>query len=264
MNIVATDDNGAGGTTGGSTGTTGGSTTGSTATTGSTGGTTTTGGDFGDASSVIVKIYEIDLLSTSGNVVVFEDPDGVDVDLKGLRDLSGARFQFLSNATIPYGTYTGFQVTFSENFTSVVNTVKFNKRFTDAVLDGHGHAIVTYNFNQPFVVDAGTTYFAIDFDLAHWVDNNGIVTPHLVQGSTDGVTDPNRQQTVNMNGFTLNVVSGQSFDVRHGHQRTHFLMNVLTQVTGKKSSVANNQHVRVTAVFDPSNKTLRATVVNIK
>src|SRR5256885_1881247 len=54
---------------------------------------------------VWVTIQKIVLLSATGDVTAFDDPNGVAIDLRSLQDPNGARFSFLAN--VPQGTYTG-------------------------------------------------------------------------------------------------------------------------------------------------------------
>lgn len=196
---------------------------------------------------------------------MFSDPLGTDVDIKQLSDSQGAKFQFLNNTVVPYGTYTGVRVVLSQNFTAVLTSTgqTLNKQFSPAVTDGAGHAILTYTFASPVTIDSGGASIAIDFDLAHWVEENGSTTPSIGEGSTVNLDDPSRQIASRSVGFVYNLVAGTSFDLKHGSRYLHVVLGPSTLITGG-STLKNKQHVFVYAVWSTSSKTLIASKVQIK
>jgi len=148
-----------------------------------------------------------------------------------------------------------------QNFTVVLNGQTLNKQFSAAVLDGQGHAILTYSFPSPITVDSTGATIAIDFDLAAWTETNGQTTATIGNGSTVNVTDPTRQVTSRSVGFILNLVTGQSFDLKHGNHNLHVVMGPATQVNG---TLKNNAHAFVYAVWSFSQNCLFASKVQVK
>ena len=207
-----------------------------------------------------MKIFEVDLVSASGNTPVFTDPAGTDVDLKQLSDNQGAKFLFLNNTVVPFGTYTGVRVVLSENFTVVVASTgqTLNKQFSPAVLDGNGHAILTYTFTTPVTVTSAGATIAIDFNLSNWVEVNGSVDASIGQGSTVNLGDTSRQVTSRTVGIVQNLTSS-SFSLKHGNHNLKVAMGPATVVTG--GVLKNNSHVFVYAVWSQSTKTLLASKI---
>ena len=67
---------------------------------------------------VWVTIKSVELVASTGtSVPVFSSTTGEVIDLRSLRDSTGARFQMLSNLGIPTGTYTGAEITLAKSLT---------------------------------------------------------------------------------------------------------------------------------------------------
>ena len=195
---------------------------------------------------------------------MFSDPEGTPVDVKELSDNQGAKFQFLNNTVVPYGTYTGVRVVLDENFDAVLasNGQTLSKQFSPSVLDGAGHAVLTYTFGTPITIGSGGATIAIDFDFANWVEQNGSTTPSIGEGSGVDLSDLSRQVTSRSVGFVKNLVTNVSFDLRHGNRYLHVVMGPGTIVSG--GALSNNKHVFVYAVWNQASKSLIAAKITAK
>ncbi len=199
--------------------------------------------------------------------MVFSNPDGTSIDVKQLRDSQGPKFQFLDQTVVAAGSYSGVRIFLSPNVSVVLssNGKSLSKQFSPTLVS-NGYAVVAYNFNQSFVVGSAAATLAIDFDLKDWMDDNGIVTPHLGQGSTGNLGNPSRQLRAHVPGFIKNLLAGQSFDLRHGNSLVHTLVNQLTLVSGKAftvQSLTNDQKVQVNGNWNPTTHSLSAISVKV-
>jgi hypothetical protein len=93
---------------------------------------------------VWVTVKSVDLQSAGGATNVFSNSAGVTVDLKTLRDATGARFQFLNQDTVPPGTYSGAKVTLDKNLVvfphlaGVGTPMTFDNQYDD----GSGNSVI--------------------------------------------------------------------------------------------------------------------------
>ena len=270
-------------TDGSTTGTTGGSTDGGT--TGTTGGSDPagltvvatdnsidTGSSAMDAySSAFVTVHEVDLIGAGGTVVVFNDAIGVSFDLKQLQDSSGAMFAFLSHSSVPVGTYTSARIVFDSTFSAVLasNGSNVTLHFDPSLSIGGGQSAITYALVPPFVVDGTEQVLAVDLNVHTWtVGADGTVYPVVDSGSTSGVDDPLQQIPVQMAGFIRNLVPTTSFTLTRGSKvATSVRLSDATTVSGNRqqtlNSLANGQHVILTAAWNETTRSLAARNVKI-
>ena len=154
---------------------------------------------------VWITIYSIDLDPASGSPVnVFTSTSGLVVDVRSLHDSSGGLFEFLDNAGVPVGTYSGASVILDRNLT-VVNHGQLNSialQFSPANNAAQaGKSQFTFSFAQPFVA-TNSNPLILDFALANWnVDSSGKVRAFVREGSNNGFDDDRRHERRDVEGM---------------------------------------------------------------
>ena len=221
---------------------------------------------------VWVTVHEIELLQGSGAVSVFDSADGVQVDLKTLRDATGARFRFMSQHHVPEGTYTGARVTLDKDLVMFTAGATTGTPMTfDSPLDAAaGKSALSLTFATPVTIAShGNDDIVIDFDLANWNEAGGIVTPVLKLGTHEGLDDQHRHEEGEYKG-TVNGLTGtapnQTFSL-HSEESNDITVAIdeNTQiVTNNGAGIANGSRVEVEGAFDTTTNTLKATSVRVE
>lgn len=169
-----------------------------------------------DYAHVWATIYRMELTSQSGSkVVLFDDSEGHQIDLKTLRDASGERFSFLGSATVPAGTYTGISVTVGPTMQLFRNGVAVGDPLpVDDSLpkDTSGNPILSLTFGTPKTVSSGTTNIVVDFDLARFIVRNSKVIPAIKEGTTNGLANFGRHNQGGYRG-TVSSLTGTAPDL---------------------------------------------------
>jgi hypothetical protein len=223
-----------------------------------------------DFAHVWATIYHVDLIPQSGSpVVLFDNPNGVQIDLKTLRDSTGARFSFLGEATVPQGTYTGINVTIGSTMQLFKNGVTVGDPLpVDPTIptDASGHPVLTVTFAVPKTLGAGTNALIVDFDLARFIVRDSKILPLLKEGDPAGCNDPNRHNPDDYRG-TVSNLSGTTPDltftlVSGNGQSTQVVTNASTAVYGA-SSLVNRSRVIVTGTLDSTTGNLVADRLNV-
>ncbi len=226
-----------------------------------------------DYSHVWATIFKVELVNAlSQPVTVFDDSTGRIIDVKTLRDSTGQRFSFLSNAAIPAGNYTSVRVTVGPAFTliPVASTTGATLPLADSVpRDAQGHAQVT--FNLPAAKNmGGSDDLVIDFDLANFNIALGKIAPVLKEGGKNGIGDANRHEEEDYEG----VVSGLSgtapnftFTLTHSSRSIIVVTDANTTLFNAGASpnptLANSKLVHVRGKFNASSIQLAAVSVKI-
>lgn len=192
-----------------------------------------------DFDHVWVTIYSVDAVSSSGSSVnLFTSSTGMQLDVRALRDSSGARFQFIDNAGIPAGTYTGVKVTLDKT----VNIVKHGDSRTTACHFSDNNnspqtsakSTFSFAFNPAFVATTNNP-LVLDFALANWtLDGSGTVHGFVRQGdgSHVGDGDGERQERTSVEGIVTNLTGtapNLTFTFNYGDD--HRSINVATDAT---------------------------------
>lgn len=153
-----------------------------------------------DYSHVWATIYHAELVPATGtnggaNVVLYDNAAGIQVDLRTLRDATGARFAFLSSAAVPAGTYTAIKVTLG----TTIQLIKTGATAGTAVAvdttlpkDTNGNPIVTDTFRTPKTFTAAASTLVVDFNLAHFIVTASKVLPVIEDGDTSTCGDSSR------------------------------------------------------------------------
>lgn len=224
---------------------------------------------------VWVTIKSVELVASTGtSVPVFSSTTGEVIDLRSLRDSTGARFQMLSNLGIPTGTYTGAVVTLAKSLTVFPSgsATGQDKSFKQEIGDAPETKKIVITFPTPKVFDGTQDNLVLDFDLANWVDDSSGVQPVVKEGAKDGLTNSDRHEAHDFHGVVGSLAGTsptQSFTIalRAGGSATVEMTanTTLTRQDGQPNpSLANGQKVEVLGVFDPLTKKITATGVKIE
>jgi hypothetical protein len=224
-----------------------------------------------DFAHVWATIYHVELIPQTGSpVVLFDDPAGHQIDLKTLRDASGARFSFLSSSTIPAGTYTGIKVTVGPTMQLFRNGVAVGSPLpVDSSIpkDANGNPVLSLTFNTPKTLGSGTNTLIIDFDLAHFIVRSSGVLPALKEGDPAGTTDPARHNEDEYHG-TVSSLSGTSpdltFTLNRGNGSTVTVTTTAATSVFGTGTLDNGSVVEVTGTLDPTTQVLVATQLEVE
>ena len=225
--------------------------------------------DFGH---VWATIYHVELTPQTGGaaVVLFDAPAGRQIDLKTLRDASGARYAFLANATIPSGTYTGIKTTIGATLQLFKSGVASGNPIpVDSTLptDTSGHPVVTLTFRSPKTLGAGNSNLLVDFDLAHFILANNKITPSLAEGDGAGLNDPARHEQDDYRGTVTSltgVAPALTFTLNRGNNMTVTVTTTAATALFGTTALANGDAVCVTGTLDPTTQALVATQVQTR
>ncbi len=220
---------------------------------------------------VWVTVYKIDFLTASGSTNVFNSASGVQVDLKTLRDSTGARFRFMSDDNIPAGTYTGVTVTLDKNLVIFGAGATTGTPMTfDSSLDvSGGKSALNLTFPSPITESSNEEDdIVIDFDLADWNETSNVVTPVLKLGSEIGLSDSSRHEDGGFEGTVSNLSGTAPTETFTLHTEDSNDVNVATdantQVFAENgATLADNSKVEVDGTFDTTTNTLKATQLRI-
>lgn len=224
-----------------------------------------------DYGHVWATIYHVELIPQDGSapVVVFDNSAGVLIDLRTLRDASGARYSFLSSASVPAGTYTGVSVTVGSTMQLIKTGQTTGTSLTvDASVarDANGNAVIPVTFRSPKTISNTTTNVCIDFDLARFVIAGSKILPFLVEGDGAGLSDPARHEKDDYHG-TISGLAGTApnytFTLTMGNGQTVAVTTTAaTALYG--AALADGARVEVEGTLDTTAQTLVATKLEVR
>ncbi len=222
---------------------------------------------------VWVQIKEVDVVPTTGALVpVFSNPTGLSVDLKTLRDSTGARFLLLNNQPLSQGSYTGIKVILDKNVTvfPAGSTSGVAATFAGA---GGTDFVMDLNFRAPKPHSASGGDFIIDFDLSKWKLVGSVVqtdSNFLKEGDGAGLNDKNRHEAGEYEGVITNLAGTapvQTFGLskRGGtiNVSTSDLTVIFTRTGGLVPSLANGQEVKIRGVLDAATNMVAAAKISV-
>lgn len=227
--------------------------------------------DFGH---VWATIYKVELVAQDGSaVVVFDDPSGRQIDLKTLRDASGARYSFLSSATVPDGTYTGASVTVG----ATMQLYKAGVAVGDPIAvdssiptNSSGQPVLSVTFRAAKTISASSSATSstvcIDFDLARFVLRNSKVLPALAEGDGAGLTNPDRHEKDDYHGV-VSGLTGTAPDLTFTLNRGRGMSVTVTTTASTAlygATLAEGSVVEVTGTLDTTAGTLVATRLEVR
>ena len=130
--------------------------------------------------ATLLKVELIDARDNSA-LTVWEDANGLTLDLQTLHDKNGRRFSLIGSSAIPSGhSYGRVRVTLSngfELFTPGSTTGTVAPLSDTLARDGEGHPIVSFGLARPRDLGTGKDNLFVDFDLRKLQIDNGRVLP---------------------------------------------------------------------------------------
>ncbi len=224
---------------------------------------------------VWVTIDKVDLIGASGTTNLYDDTanGGKVVDLRTLRDSTGAKFLLLGGCNTPPGTFTGVTVTVASALNIVSAGSKTSTAATFSTSSGSTFAL-SLTFATPQMISA-TNRVVVDFDLANWVLTGTSVSAtnnqFLTQGPTTGLGDGTRQCSSDYVGSVSGLTGtapSQTFSLTQGKNSINVAMSSTTTIVNSDGSsnaaLANAEHVLVSGTFDPAGSVLDATSITIQ
>jgi hypothetical protein len=230
-----------------------------------------------DYDSVWATVLKAELINADGSAVtLFNDPDGQVLDLRRLRDLSGARYSFLASAEIPAGTYTGINVTVKPSMTLFPKGSITGQTFpiTEAIArDSSGNVPLSLTFPAPKTLGAGAdTNLIVDFDLANFKIEGGKVIPVLREGPPTGLENPERHERREIRGVIARLEGTapvQTFSLRRRDNRPVIVVTtadtaIFYRGSTDPATLALNQVVEVHGRYNTTTDRFVATKIVIK
>ena len=224
-----------------------------------------------DYGHVWATVYHVELTPQGGGapVVVFDNAAGVLIDLRTLRDASGARYSFLSSASVPAGTYTGASVTVGSTMQLIKTGQTTGTSLTvdsSVARDANGNSVFAVTFRSPKTIGATAANICIDFDLAHFVISGSKILPSVVEGDGAGLSDPARHEKDDYHG-TISGLSGAaptySFTLTLGSGQTVAVTTTAsTALYG--ATLTEGAKIEVEGTLDTTAQTLVATKLEVR
>jgi len=212
---------------------------------------------------VWVTIRKVVLNGEGGPVTVFDDPAGMTIDLKTLRDGFGERYSFL--ASVPDGNYS--DITFTMDKYVVLFETGSSVGLEREFAGNNGDTADLVLAFAPAKDISPNSSLVVDFDLGNWDDDGALITgnPFLQESSGDGLDDVDRHENNDIDG----VVSGlsgaapdQLFTLADGEQPVKVITNAQTVFCGF-DALSNGMRVSVKGTFSRENHAFVARKISI-
>jgi hypothetical protein len=169
-------------------------------------------GESGKYDHVWVTIQRIELIDVMEKpVIVFDDADGVTLDLVHLRGgVGGNRFALLDIAAAPSGrSYQRVRLSFTRSFQLFEKGAAVGQMMplSDTLArDDQERPALSFPLNKPRDLGGGKENVVVSFDLAKLEVKEGRVIPALAEGTQDGLPNPARQEPATFTG-TLSEIN---------------------------------------------------------
>lgn len=210
-----------------------------------------------------VLIKKVDLkLAAGGTRTIFEDAQGVGIDLASLRDNSGPKYRFINQLTLPAGTYTGAEITLGKSAVLFAPKASTGKS-TDF------DETLSLQFDPPKMLGTGHDDLVLDFALSQPKDSSklgAVVTSSLGAG----LEDADRNTAVVQAGTIENLkgeVPSQTFSLKSG-KSADIVVATTTATTllaeAETQTLAKGLAVEVSGSFDANTRRIDATSIRIK
>ena len=226
-----------------------------------------------DFEHVYVVLEQLDLLTTSGTVSIHRAAQGAPmvVDLMS-RGGATQRSLFVATATVPAGQYTGVRVVMDQNLMLVPTGSTQGTPAVFADSQG-GQKTLALGFDAPRGFSGGES-LVIDFDLATWELQGGVVTttadyirfvdpagvmvlanhePNDLEGVITALTGPAPNQRFILDKGTGQVPVAVGPDSALYHELGH-----------QGALIAEGIRVEVTGIFDPAQGVLLADEIKVE
>ncbi len=223
-------------------------------------------------SSVVVTLHKVELKGETGSFTVFDNPAGIQVDLRALND-GNSLFMAIGAGAPPAGTYNKVEVYASKDLslTATGSTTPTAAQFVDSLDSGVGRSKLEMNLTPPIVSDGTTGSLVIDFDLSRWTFAGGRVTPFLVRHGGGGLDDSGRHFARPFEGIVRGLsgsAPNQTFTLAEEHG-----LEISVQISADTSIffdsgtaspvLANGLKVKVSGVMNPTTRVLAARAIKI-
>lgn len=227
-----------------------------------------------DYAHVWATIYHAELVPQAGtnggaNVVLYDNPTGIQVDLRTLRDSTGARFSFLSSATVPAGTYTAVTVTVGPTMQLFkVGATTGATATVDTTLpkDSNGNPILTDTFKKPKTFSSTSTNLVLDFNLAHFIVTGSKVLPVVEDGDTSTCGDPGRHNPNEVIGTVSNLTGTSptlTFTLTPGSGTAITVVTTASTAVSGSTTLADGVVADVTGTLDTTTQNFVATTLQV-
>ncbi len=215
---------------------------------------------------VWVRVFGVDAVGSGGTKTVFESSDGVVMDLASLND-GAPRFAFLGAGDMPSGT-TSLKIELESQVALLASGANQAEMatFNPVHAAGQGRSILSV----PFAPAPGESDVVIDFDLANWTVNNGVIDPviNVVPGGGLGSQDRHEEMTyfgsvsrlegtAPLQSFVLTTEDGRMAPVTTSEATVVFDEN------GAMATLANGQRVVVDGRFSVESNGILAASIHI-
>jgi len=170
-----------------------------------------------------VKLYSVDVVTSTSTITIFSDPTGRTVDLKSLRQKDGPRFLYLGSIDPKAGDVVRAQVTLDKTYavlkagTTEVKSGTFSTPEVDT-----GKLKLTINLN-PRLQKGEKPAIVLDVDLQKFDDKDDKNTKmSLKVGDTSGIEERQYQVPMEFTGLAGSIagsVPALSFNVGFGENR---------------------------------------------
>ncbi len=227
-------------------------------------------------SHVWVSIKKVELVSVinGATTLAFSNPAGTQVDLRTLRDATGARFLFLQAGDLQIGTYSGLRVTVDKNVVVFPTGATVG---TQATFQGSGATDFIMELSFPFARPLSTlgADFVIDFDLSRWSLSGSVVSAtgltFILQGNATASTDTSRYETGRLSGSITSlggISPNQTFTLVGSSQSIVVVTSASTKIFSNDGTVspilANGVTAEVQGVFNASANTILASSIKLR
>ena len=223
---------------------------------------------------VWVAIKKVDLkLAAGGTRTIFEDNQGVGIDLASLRDDSGPKYRFINQLTMPAGTYVGAQITLAQNAVLFPLKATSGKEIGFANQpDGAHDSVLSVGFDPPKLLGTGHDDLVLDFDLSKWTDDKGKLTAVVTPSLGAGLEDADRNAAVVAQGTVEDVkgdVPGQTFSLKKEKSAdlqvaTSATTALVTESAATPLVLTKGQTVEVTGSFDANTRRFDASSIRLE
>ena len=221
---------------------------------------------------VWVSIKKIDLkLAAGGTRTIFEDPQGLGIDLASLRDDSGPRYQFVNQLDLPTGTYIAAQITLSKNAVVFPTNTTTGKAlpFAGQAKDAK-EAVLSLQFEPPKLLGTGHDDLVLDFDLSKWKEDNGQLVATVASSMGAGLESADRNSPAIERG-TIESLKGdvpeQTFTLKNAKaSEVQVKTSATTSLFGGSATpivLTKGQTVEVTGAFDTNTRRFDALSIKV-
>ena len=222
---------------------------------------------------VWVSIKKIDLkLAAGGTRTIFEDPQGVGVDLASLHDESGPRYRYINDLTLPAGTYTGATITLDKSaILFPTNNATGQSTAFAKQADGAKDATIEVKFDPPKLLGTGHDDLVFDFDLSKWSEEGGKLSAVVVPSLGAGLESSDRNSAVIERGTVEDLkgdVPAWSFTLKDGKlDGVDVVTSATTALIGLDTSapaeLKKGTAVEITGIFDTNTRKFNASSVRV-